>query len=317
MPAGAAALLAGAMLIHQLWWTGPVVWHPHSAIVLAALWVLGRPSSERRFLVLAATTTVVLVPDLLRVSDHRLLVLAVCVSALVLAATRRPLAGLAPSMRAEAVLLYAAAALAKLNGDFLDPATSDAASMVLRLPLAAEWTVQPAIVATVAVEAALAVLLAVPRTRRWGVVLGLGFHAVLALAGNVPFAAVMAALYVAFVPGPRVADRAWLFPVLAAVWLLLAAVGLEPGVRGGWSGDVLRWSIAAALLIAATRVAPPLPSARLPRVLVPLLALLVLNAAGPYLGFKRDYVFAPFSDLRTEPGRWNHLVVPEGVRIFD
>ncbi|MPZ66508.1 MAG: hypothetical protein GEU83_13680 [Pseudonocardiaceae bacterium] len=47
---------------------------------------------------------------------------------------------------------------------------------------------------------ALPILLAVPRTRVLGLVVGAGFHTVLALAGNVPFSALALALYVAFLP---------------------------------------------------------------------------------------------------------------------
>lgn len=313
-----AALLSVALLVHQLWWTGPVVFRPHGAIVLAAIWCLGRPASERRLLLLAATATAVLALDWPHVADHLLLVLGACAGTLLLAAARRPLwEGLAPLLRAEAVLLYGAAAFAKLNHDFLDPATSCAGTMALRLPLTGDWVVRPAIVGALAAEVALAVLLAVPRTRRWGVALGLGFHAVLALAGNVPFAAVMAAVYVAFVPTRPWAARSWLPPVLAAAWIGAAVAGLDPGASGGPAGDVLRWGAAVALVSAAVRLGPgTLPRARLHPALGVVLGLLVLNAAAPYLGLKTQFTFSPFSNLRTAPGAWNHLLVPEGVRVF-
>jgi hypothetical protein len=47
------------------------------------------------------------------------------------------------------------------------------------------------------------------------------------------------------------------------------------------------------------------------------IAALVLNAATPYLGVKTRAAFTMFSNLRTEPGHWNHLVVPESARVFD
>ena len=43
---------------------------------------------------------------------------------------------------------------------------------------------------------------------------------------------------------------------------------------------------------------------------------LVLNASTPYLGIKTRAAFTMFSNLRTEPGHWNHLVIPESVRVF-
>ncbi|MGI8624212.1 MAG: hypothetical protein ACR2NB_12190, partial [Solirubrobacteraceae bacterium] len=53
-----------------------------------------------------------------------------------------------------------------------------------------------------------------------------------------------------------------------------------------------------------------------PAFAVGLLAL-VLNAASPYLGLKTEATFAMFSNLQTEPGHWNHLLLPERLRIFD
>ncbi len=303
-----AALLAGAVLVHQLWWTGFTASPAHSVLIAAAIWSLGDPG--RRLRPLAAVAVVVLALDWPRVSDHLLIVLAACVGMLL----RPRWDDLAPLLRGEAILLYAAAAFAKLNTDFLDPAVSSAVPMAMRLPLAGDWVARPAIYGTIGVEASLAVLLAVPRTRRAGVVVGLLFHAVLALAGNVPFAAVMAAVYVAFVPGPRVPRLAPL--ALGGAWLLGVLVDPAPGVTSGGLGDGMRWTVAAALVVAAVRVGPALPvRGRMHPALGVILALLALNAAAPYLGLKRQYTFAPFSDLRTRPGDWNHLLVPEAVRV--
>ncbi|BBX89749.1 hypothetical protein H5U98_00870 [Mycolicibacterium boenickei] len=75
-----------------------------------------------------------------------------------------------------------------------------------------------AIVAVV-IEAAIFVLLAVPRLRFWGVLLGVGFHSILALASFYDFATVVFAVYVLLVPtevfatlSPRHRERACLPP---------------------------------------------------------------------------------------------------------
>lgn len=47
------------------------------------------------------------------------------------------------------------------------------------------------------------------------------------------------------------------------------------------------------------------------------IGLVLLTAAMPYLGLKTRAAFTMFSNVRTEPGHWNHLIVPESVRIFD
>ena len=43
---------------------------------------------------------------------------------------------------------------------------------------------------------------------------------------------------------------------------------------------------------------------------------LVVNGLSPYLGLKTESTFTMFSNLRTEGGYWNHLVVPASVRVF-
>ncbi len=44
--------------------------------------------------------------------------------------------------------------------------------------------------------------------------------------------------------------------------------------------------------------------------------VLVVNSLSPYVGLKTESSFTMFSNLHTEGGRWNHLFIPEAVRIF-
>lgn len=46
-----------------------------------------------------------------------------------------------------------------------------------------------------------------------------------------------------------------------------------------------------------------------------LTAVLLLNGLSPYLGLKFNYSFAMLSNLRTDDARWNHMIVPEQVRL--
>lgn len=46
-------------------------------------------------------------------------------------------------------------------------------------------------------------------------------------------------------------------------------------------------------------------------------ALVFINGACPYLGLKTRSVFAMFSNLRTEDGTTNHLIVPAWTQVFD
>lgn len=364
-----SALLACALLVDQLWWGGFVLWHPHGALVLAALWCLTRPRSVARFLVMVATTVVVLALDLPQVGDHLLLVLVTGVGVLGWWAgrlrRRRPIdatalwAALAPFLRAQVVLLYVAAALAKLNTGFLDPAVSCAAGMSRQIAwldpslLDGNGRALAAIYATLAIEASLPVLLLVRRTRPAGLALGAAFHAVLALAGNVPFSALVLALYVAFLPEatparlralairrPRLGAAAHALqrgarsrlavPAGIAAWLAGSASSVGPGAYGGPVGGAARLAVLGGILVAAgVLLAAFAPAARagLHRRLAPAhvrlhpvfaagLLLLVLNAASPYLGLKTEASFTMFSNLQTEPGHWNHVFLPEDLRIF-
>ncbi|HSH59473.1 MAG TPA: hypothetical protein VK988_07500, partial [Acidimicrobiales bacterium] len=44
--------------------------------------------------------------------------------------------------------------------------------------------------------------------------------------------------------------------------------------------------------------------------------LLVANSVSPYLGLKTESSFTMFSNLYTEQGSWNHLFIPEAIRMF-
>lgn len=304
--------------------------HPHGLVALLAVAVLLRPSSLRRFALLAAAETVSVALDLPAIGDHTLLafVTSAAVCAALLAArgnTDGLWERLAPFVRAQAVLLYAAAALAKLNSGFLDPAVSCVAGQLDALGAGADAVAVPAIAATIAVEAALAIGLVAPRTRRAAVLLGTAFHAVLALAGNVPFAALALAYYVAFMaPDLRVPDglrrrrRLALAGAAVAAWLLLAALepeGARAVTRALLRVAVVGWAAGFALLALRSRGAAP-GVRRLHPAYAVALALLAVNAASPYLGLKTETSFAMYSNLQTEPGFWNHLLVPDAVRVF-
>ena len=45
--------------------------------------------------------------------------------------------------------------------------------------------------------------------------------------------------------------------------------------------------------------------------------LSVLNGLCPYLGLKTQGSFTMFSNLQTEAGHWNHLFMPQAIKIFD
>jgi len=332
------ASFALALVAHQLWWGGFAVGDLRFAVVLAALWLLVRPGSVARLAVLLGLEVASVASDLATIGDHTLLAAVTCACTLVALVTARgrPIwPALAPFLRAATVLLYGAAALAKLNAGFVDPAVSCAGPLSAQLAwwdpslLESGWTTTAAIVVTIAVELALAVLLVVARTRRVGLLLGAAFHAALALAGNVPFAALALALYVAFlpagarVPRPSRRARALLAGTAALLWLVGAEwAAHDPATARHVTHDLLRvatlaWAFGLAALVAWSRGASaPGRIACVRPVFAAGLALLALNAASPYLGLRTQATFTMFSNLQTEPGHWNHLLIPEAVRIF-
>lgn len=358
-----SSLLALALVLHQLWWNGFEVPSLHFAVVLAAFWVLLRPTSVPRLLIMLALEGLAVWRDMPGAGSHTLLV-AVCGASILVyaawttAAVRRlPDAGafferVAPFLRVALLVLYAAAALAKMNPGYFDAEISCATAMLPGVVwfdpglVDAPWLSVTAIWGSVLVEAMLPLLLVVPRTRVTGLILGTAFHLVLALAGNVPFSSLVLAFYVAFLP-PGLATRmrtvararrpswgaAWVWRAmvasLAGLWVLGGIVtDPEPtqvttAVAWGTRLVVVAVVLAAAALALAVRRAgkSPARSERLDLRLahpafVAGIALLVLNAMAPYVGLKTESAFTMYSNLQTEAGDWNHAIVPEAVRVF-
>ena len=362
-----ALLLALSLVLHQLWLDVIDVRSPHFLVVLVALCTVLRPTSVPRFLTMIAMEVFAVALDMPHVGSHTLLLLVsgLCVLAWVawfaLRTQRLPDAGvlfekIAPFFAVQLLLVYAVAAVAKLNTGFLDPGISCAASMSGRLPgfhlsfLAGSWRVVAAIWGTVVIEMALPILLAVRRSRMVGLVLGGVFHAVLGLAGNVPFSALAFALFVAFLPPdtpsrlfPLAATRPGLvrwagrarrasrsvaaYPVAVSSWLAGAAVfpdepGTGPTLLSNGMSVLMVAAFAGGILLVLgfTRGGWQSHSARSLRIHHPVfvagILLLLLNSVSPYVGLKTDSSLTMFSNLQTEGDQWNHLLIPEAVRVF-
>lgn len=211
------------------------------------------------------------------------------------------------------------------------------------------------IAVAVVTEFAIPVLLLFRATRPLAVVAGFGFHLISALAGHTAFSGLAWSFYLLFVPFgvlsgavalvrrrlpqgmlPRVARVACSPLTWVAVFvcwaLAVSALQLLPDIT---MMRVKRWAPALVycawmalwglLLLALRRRWVGAPSdqrtdngslrVRQPVFLV-VLGLVLVSAAGPYVGLKTKYSFTMYSNLHTEPGRWNHLVVPESARVF-
>ena len=229
-----------ATLIHQavfqFEWLNPGVFYvPGWVLTVAAVLVLIRPSSPHRLLFLALMDVIWQVEQMPYRPNHIFftalvnltLVLAIGKPALshAIGALRRAdrmedldrsdlLHRFAGIVRIEVVLLYAFAALAKFNYDYLDPRVSCAVTMSMESSdwLGSDWLgmkIQSssfpavAIWTTIVVEVLIPVALVVPRTRTLGIIIGSLFHFVLAFhpeTAIVSFSAMAPALYVLFAP---------------------------------------------------------------------------------------------------------------------
>jgi hypothetical protein len=264
------------------------------------------------------------------------------------------LARVGPVVRVAVLMTWGLAFFAKLNHGFLDTVASCAIWIVDQVPLVTVpgWAATGVVIGTLAVEALVPLLLLVRRTRLLGVALALVFHVVAAFGGHTAFSAIALSLYLFFLHPehvrasaewaleriPRRATLAawWRHPVTAVVLLgiLVGGMGVIHQAPAPWNARGRRFvplvaylplaAVYAAALLAGLRRqggrlvdAGGAGSLRLGGV-VPALIVLVLamNAANPYLGLKTGWSMTMYSNLRTEPGEWNHLLVPERVRVF-
>lgn len=236
------------------------------------------------------------------------------------------------------LVVYLFTVFDKLNTAYLTPETScgsDLFSQLIWLNGVDDVVPGPTVgqvvaIGAVVIEAAILALLAIPRLRFWGVLLGVGFHSILALASFYDFATVVFAVYVLLVPTEVFATLAVRSTALRGVALagLAAHVLLSVASSSAESPNspiglpwhtllVLTWALAVipflVALLRAYRAAEsagvPAPNWQLrPLVLLvaPLLAL--VNGVTPYVGLKTVANFSMFSNLHTEEGTTNHLL---------
>lgn len=344
----------------------PLSWH--GLVVVAAVGVFLRPSSLARLLLLGAAFGLELVTDLPDPWNHTVLlgILGWSVVAWwLLRGAPRPStvdradvhAGVAPLFRAALVLTWFAAGVAKLNEGFFEP-DGCAVWMIEQVPGIAvpSGAEAAAATATVFVELLVPLLLLVRRVRPLGVLLAVGFHIVVAIAGHTAFSGLAFSFYALFLADDVLATararatswvarirvvrpvdtvyvlatrNAWGWAATAPV--VLAVVGAPLLLSDGIESQLRRWVpvvgflgwvglAGAAVVVAVARsgVRAAFPPVAVPRGAIAFvaMALLFLNAATPYVGLKSLSSFTMYSNLRTEPGRWNHYVVPEDARAF-
>jgi hypothetical protein len=218
---GFACVWAIANLFHQAAWPGRHSGTGMYLLTLLGILVLLRPRALPLFLALLVMQVGMVVHQLPhRASNHWVLTGLVALTILLCWATiavrRRTLhvsggelfTAFAPAARLQLLLLYFFAVLHKLNADFLSAATSCGAEHAARLAsvlpgLAAGPALEHgAIWGTLAVEAAIPILLVPRRTRLYGLALGVVFHLLLVFDLNwvfYDFSALIYALFFLFV----------------------------------------------------------------------------------------------------------------------
>lgn len=326
-------------------------WDRGMLIVIAVVWLLLKPSSAGRLAILALAQVTVAAAFSPFISNHwfftAFINLAILASWLSCAVRERSwqidgsalYAMFAPPARAMLLVFYFYAVFHKLNADFFNVATSCGtdfyAHHMQRFPFLIEagWVNWLVIVSTIAVEALVPMLLFSRKTRYWGVVLGMLFHAFIAFNPKSPFynfSSMLFGAYALFLPADflgRLTD-AHLRRLKVAVPATVVALLLTMFDPPQFDGALYIWAFYGAAVIAVVFLALGLrlPAATLPArsILRPQRAwlaafplALLLNGFMPYLGLKTETSFAMYSNLRTELGQPNHFLVGSQFEIFD
>ena len=334
-------------------WPAPLL---STLLAAAALYLLHRPSEPHRLVLLAVLQMCESWTTAPFISNHWLFTGLVNLT-LLQAYARLAWAGrtfavepgalyrtFVPIVRLELIILYFFAVFHKLNADFLDPQISCAvhfyAAQLQSLPFALAGAVP--IYLTLAVEAAIPLLLCWAPTRNAGILLGLLFHAAVGfnpISEFYNFSSMIFALLFLFA-SPRL-DAGWPtrrllgplrwegMPFSSKSFLAVGAVVVGLGLLVVLNNLVTApvelvlplWGLYSAGLIVLFVLLPKAPPARptfsfrpWPVLLVPLLT--GLNGCSPYLGLKTETAFAMYSNLRTEGGQSNHLLVPARAQLF-
>jgi hypothetical protein len=365
-----ASLWAVAALFHVLGPSGAAIGvfsNPtalgltHVLLAICAIWLLARPAQNLPLMLLPAFGLIAAWREAPTLGNHWLLAAFVNL-ALLLAALgtmrewsidRNRLAeAFLPVARWCLVLFYAFAAFSKLNSSFFDTAVScstyyfdeTAGSLGFNTPLAvgAGGLADLLPFVTAGTELSIPILLLSRRTRVFGVVLGLGFHSLIALDRLhlfVDFSSVLAAMFVLFLP-TRFATSALAFLKGKGAWLLILWATVAVLVLGAqWigrgelayfvfsEGRLFIWYIFDATIVLGvviwlarnrgrTLERPFALRGNGPIWLAVIPALLVLNGLLPYVELRTAYAFNMYSNLKMVDGQSNHFIVRSSLPLW-
>ena len=304
---------------------------PRLVVALLAIGALWTPV-QSRFVALAGAqlaTFILLAPP---TSNHPWLLAIVNAAILIerFSLGRKEDGDWVPLARTALLIAYSAAALSKLNSTFFDPVASCAnfiAEIASFQTLDLDTQILPWIIA--GTELAIAGLLITPRTRSLGVRIGVTFHFLVSLSPAVgvrDFSATLFALFALFLPEdelsqiPERVGRILLnTPVLRAgvqrwfVGLIVIGAFMAGELAPFGVGWILFTVLGCVVVFAIWATPMQRPSPRIGRTQkhhYPLLLVVGLIIASPYVGLSTAPAFTPFSNLRTEGPGTNHFVLP-------
>ena len=244
----------------------------------------------------------------------------------------------APIGRAALVCMYIFGVFHKINTDFLNPDVSCAVVLWRAMPQYLSWIDTPwfhilTIYGTLVIETIILLCLLFRRTRHTGIILGIGFHGLLAMSNYalfLPFSMLTIALHLLFLdkgsalqivqsplwrnlmarmysPKGLVAMALWFSVMAVMIWLRL------------FSAVAVVWLLAIGLLCYAIAMhGHAEPSTSAGRMLWSRLwwlnslsVLFFVSCLSPYLGLKTAQSMNMFANLRLEGGASNHLVFPD------
>jgi hypothetical protein len=323
----------------------------HIALVIVCVLLLFWPQFTLLYFAVFILLSVVIASYYLRLSNHLIvawtMLLLLCLDVFFQSGspwTAKPTAFLFGGVRVIIVLTYFLSFFHKLNSEYLSKDQSCGASLAklylkdrnIRSPLIVKSLSFFAIYGTLVLEAALPILLMMPRTLLLGLCLAAAFQMQMGFLCHFHFSSVMYAGLSAFVPSEMWPKLAALPGTVAWYWLLLFVVaGALFGLRFGIT-SIHRYRLGAAIMqmffgvytltvfavcISLFRFGP-LPSFHWSALgirgltVIGLVAFLfLLNGIGPYLGLKTEFSLAMFSNLRHDP--WRHLLIPARWRPFN
>lgn len=326
----------------------------HGLLAICAIWLLARPAHNVPLILVAMLGLITAWQEAPTLGNHWLLVAFVDLPLLLSALStsrdgninRDRLAKVfLPLARWCLVLFYSFAAFSKLNSAFFDTAVSCSTyyfdetirSMGFTTPLAvgAGGVARLLPFITVMTELSIPILLTNRRTRIVGVVVGLGFHSLIALDRLhlfVDFSSVLAALFVLFLPVRFSVSALGFLKGKGALLVTLWATGAGLVLVAQWIGNndfvylvflegrLFIWYVFDATLLLGVVIwltrhrgevleRPFTLRGKGATWLAVVPALLVLNGLLPYFELRTGYAYTMYSNLRMVDGNSNHFIV--------